>query len=276
MRPRITPQNIIAAICTVVIVTGCAILIRDSRTDARIAAENDGLRALRDSAVQIISTPAVSPTPLPTPDDDTVRITLPTEPPRDETYAMLSAVNPDYCGWLRAGDVDLPVVYRENDNDTYLHTSFTGEESPGGTLFVDGFNRLYPTDTLTIIYGHNMKSGDMFGALSQYKNEAYLRANPIIRFDTVYESGEYVPFAIFSAGAEDVDIRQFQPDVEEFNALTDQCKRLSLHDCPVDVRYGDQLLALVTCQGDADRLFVLCRRLRDGETAADMTARFAQ
>lgn len=275
MRSRVTPQNIITAICIAVIAIGGAILAADSRTDARITAENEELRALKNSAVQIVSTPDISPTPLPTPDGDTIRITLPTEPPRDDAYAMLSAINADYCGWLQAGDIDLPVVHRENDNVTYLTTSFSGEESPGGTLFIDGFNRLYPADTLTIIYGHNMKSGDMFGALSQYKDAAYLRANPIVRFDTIYGPAQYVPFALFAAGTEDVDIRQFQPTVEEFNALVDQCTRLSLHACPVDVRYGDQLLALVTCQGDDDRFFVLCRRLRDGETAEGFIEKFA-
>ena len=43
-----------------------------------------------------------------------------------------------------------------------------------------------------------------------------------------------------------------QPSVEQFNALIDQCKQLSAYNTGVDVRYGDTLLALVTCKGDGD------------------------
>lgn len=264
MRIKITPFTVLIAVCAAIILIGNAILLLDSREDARIAAQNEQYRDLRDATV-----PPAQPTntPVPTPDDGTVRIGLPTEPPRDDSYAMLTAVNADFCGWLRAGSIDLPVVHRSLDNETYLTTSFSGEESVGGTLFVDGFNRIYPADTLTVIYGHNMKSGDMFGSLARFGNPDYLLANPVVHFDTVFTPGKYVPFAAFSAKISDVDIRQFQPSVEEFNALIDQCKSLSAYDSGVDVRYGDQLLALVTCQGDDDeRFFLLCRRLREGES----------
>ena len=266
MRRRI--WRIVIVVCIGVIVLGSAMLWFDARTNADIAAQNERYRAMRNVVVQ--NTPA-EPTPMPTPDDGTVRITLPTEPPRDAGYAMLSAVNPDFCGWLRAGRVDLPVVHRENDNETYLNTNLSGEESIGGTLFVDGFNRLYPTDMLTIIYGHNMNSGDMFGSLSDYLSPGYLQQHPIVHFDTVYAEGSYVPFAVFAAPADSVDIRQFQPSVEQFNALIDRCKQLSAYNTGVDVRYGDTLLALVTCKGDGDdRLFVLCRALRANENEMDI------
>lgn len=265
---KIRLNTFILIVCTAIIVLGGSVLWFDARVDADIAAQNERYRAMKNTVVQQAS---AEPTPMPTPDGDTVRITLPTEPPRDDTYAMLSAVNPDFCGWLQAGKVDLPVVHRENDNDTYLTTNLSGEESIGGTLFVDGYNRLYPADMLTIIYGHNMNSGDMFGSLDKFLQPEYLQQHPIVHFDTVYASGRYVPFAVFSTAAENVDIRQFQPSVEEFNALIDQCRQLSAYNTGVDVRYGDTLLALVTCKGDADdRLFVLCRALRESENEMDI------
>jgi hypothetical protein len=124
---------------------------------------------------------------------------------------------------------------------------------------------------LTVIYGHNMKSGDMFGKLSYFAEPEHLLAHSIVYFDTVFGPEKYVPFAAFTAPAADVDIRQFQPTVEEFNALVDQCVSLSEFDHGVDVRYGDQLLALVTCAGDEDdRFFLLCRKLRSGESEMDI------
>ena len=265
---RIRPTSIVIIACCFIIAIGGAVLWYDAKTNADIAAQNERYRAMRNVVVDHTPAPA---TPMPTPDDGTVRIALPTEPPRDESFAMLSAVNPDFCGWLTAGDIDLPVVHRLNDNETYLTTNLSGEESIGGTLFVDGFNRLYPADTLTIIYGHNMNGGDMFGSLHRYLKPEYLEAHPIVHFDTVYAPGKYVPFAVFGAKADAVDLRQFQPSVEQFNALADQCTQLSAYDTGVDVRYGDTLLALVTCKGDDDeRLFLLCRALREGESEMDI------
>ena len=265
-RYKLTRRGMMTLICLAVLLTCALLLGLQKAQDKDIARQNEHYRSLHTAA----ALPSPAATPLPQPDDDTLRIPLPTEPPRDGSFAMLSAINPDVCGWLTAGAIDLPVVHRINDNETYLSVNLSGEESPGGTLFVDGFNRLYPADTLTVIYGHNMHSGDMFGSLSLYLDPEYMAGAPIVQFDTLYGPGKYVPFAVFQASVADVDIRQFQPTVEEFNRLTDLCRALSAYDCGVDVRFGDRLLALVTCDGkDDERLFVLCRALRDGESETD-------
>lgn len=265
-RYRLTRRGCIVLFCLMLILLGILMLLIRFQQDRQIARQNEVYRALKPSAV---ATPRT--TPVPTPNDGTVRITLPTEPPRDAAYDMLTAINADFCGWLTAGAVDLPVVHRLNDNEAYLATSFSGEDSVGGTLFVDGFNRLYPADMLTVIYGHNMNSGDMFGSLSDFFSPDYLSQHPIVQFDTLYAPGRYVPFAIFTAPADEVDIRQFQMSVDSFNALTDLCLSRSAYDMGIDVRYGDKLLALVTCDGRGDdRLFLLCRALRPGESEMDI------
>ncbi|MDO4357054.1 MAG: class B sortase [Clostridia bacterium] len=267
--------TILIAVCLLIVLAGGGYLAWARQRDEEIAFHNGRYRAMladdsTDGGPQATSTEAPGDTPLPTPDANTIQIRLPTAPPADERYAQLLATNPDFCGWLRAGeDIDLPVVHRLNDNDTYLSTNLDGAPSDAGTLFVDGYNRLYPADTLTVIYGHNMNSGEMFGRLHRFQSGEYLLEHPIVAFDTLYGEGQYAPFAAFYASIADVDIRQFQPTVEEFNALVDQFRQLSLYDDGIDVRYGDELLALVTCAGsDADRrFFLICRKLRAGETA---------
>lgn len=268
-RYRLTRRGKIIAVCLMIIAISGTMLLLQTAQDRRIARDNENYRRLRSATLA----PVQTATPQPTPNDDTMRITIPTLPPPAEEYAMLLAINADFCGWLTAGSVDLPVVFREFDNETYLTTNFTGEKSIGGTLFVDGYNRLYPADTLTVIYGHNMNGGAMFGSLSRFLQPGYLKEHPIVKFDTIASAEKYIPFAVFTAPADQVDIRRFQPNVEEFNALADQCAALSAYDIGIDVRYGDQLLALVTCDGpDDDRLFLLCRALRPGESEADVIA----
>lgn len=274
---RTNRMTFLLALCMTAVIAGGVYLAWLHHRDAQIALENQYYRSLKTgitvcTPVSTGSSQSPGDTPLPTPDADTLHIGLPTAPPPNGEYALLLAANPDFCGWLRAGsDIDLPVVHRINDNETYLSTNLEGEASDGGTLFVDGYNRLYPADTLTVIYGHNMNSGEMFGRLHHFESADYLLAHPVVSFDTLYDSGEYVPFAAFYARADEVDIRQFQPTVEAFNSLVDQLQRLSLYDDGIDVRYGDELLALVTCAGsDRDRrFFLVCRSLRAGETVLD-------
>ena len=216
--------------------------------------------------------------PRTTADADTLVFSLETPPPVQESFADLLALNPETVGYLRAGEsISLPVVQRRNDNEYYLNHSFEGEESIAGTLFLDGSNLLVPEDDNLIIYGHNMRNGTMFHALSLYESADYLRKHPIVNFDTLYENRLYVPFAAFTATMDEgseryLDIRQFLLDEDSFELFVLKMEKLSTVETKVDVRYGDRLLLLVTCEYlyDNGRFVVALRELRPDETEAQM------
>lgn len=52
-------------------------------------------------------------------------------------FAALQAINPDAAAWLEMPGlgISLPVV-QAADNETYLHRSFDGSDSPAGCLFL--------------------------------------------------------------------------------------------------------------------------------------------
>lgn len=216
--------------------------------------------------------------PRTTADADTLVFALQTPPPVQESFAELLALNPETVGYLRAGEsISLPVVQRRNDNEYYLNHSFEGEESIAGTLFLDGSNLLVPEDDNLIIYGHNMRNGTMFHALSLYESADYLRKHPIVNFDTLYENRLYVPFAAFTATMDEgseryLDIRQFLLDEDSFELFVLKMEKLSTVETKVDVRYGDRLLLLVTCEYlyDNGRFVVALRELRPDESEAQM------
>lgn len=240
------------------------------------------------------ATPAPSPTPtetpsgimveidgrtivLGTPDAGTIRVALPTLPPVDASFEPLLAENADIVGWLKVSDIiDLPVAQR--DNEYYLSHGLDGEELSSGALFMDEANKLFPLDGNTLVYGHNMHDGSMFGRLSRYANARYLRENPIVEFATLYETGEYVPFAAFHASmaAEDeeyFEIRQLAFAMEDsFDLFIEQLRARSVYYVPIDVRYGDALLSLVTCSYEQDngRFILVCRKIREGESREDV------
>ena len=210
--------------------------------------------------------------------EDTLVYALQTPPPVQQSFSELLSLNPETVGFLNAGrNISLPVVQRKNDNEYYLNHSFAGDESNAGTLFLDGSNLLIPEDDNLIIYGHNMRNGTMFHALSLFESADYVRQNPIVRFDTIYENRLYVPFAAFTAtmdaGSERyLDIRQFLFDEDSFDLFVLKMEKLSTLDTGVDVRYGDRLLLLVTCEYlyDNGRFVVALRQLRPGETEEQM------
>lgn len=78
----------------------------------------------------------------------------------------------DVVAWIECGDIDYPVVHGEN-NSFYLHHSYDGEYTFSGSIFMNSHNSKLFKDNNTIIYGHNMKNGSMFGLLSRYLNEDY-------------------------------------------------------------------------------------------------------
>lgn len=55
------------------------------------------------------------------------------------------------------------------DDARYLNTDRDGKASSAGELFVERtYNRIDFADPVTIVYGHNMRSGKMFGYLQEY------------------------------------------------------------------------------------------------------------
>ena len=217
---------------------------------------------------------------IPTPGADTLVFALPTAPPVQESFDALLALNPETVGFLEIEDMlALPVAQRENDNDYYLSHTFEGAEAQEGALFLDGMNRLIPEDDCLIVYGHNMKNKTMFGKLNAYGDLRYLRSHSVIRFDTLYENRRYVAFAAFTASmkpdnARYFDVRHFIFDEAEFDKFVLKLQSRSLYKSPIDVRYGDRLLLLVTCDytRTQGRFILALRQLRPDETEADVQA----
>ena len=96
--------------------------------------------------------------------------------PLDIDFDALKAINPDIVGWLYIDveDISYPIV-RADDNDYYLHRTFEKTENFAGSIFMECKNKGDFSDRNTILYGHNMKDGSMFGTLSSlYDFEDYL------------------------------------------------------------------------------------------------------
>ena len=88
----------------------------------------------------------------------------------------LKKQNGDVTGWLyfENEDISYPIMY-SGDDTTYLHTALDGSYASAGSIFMEGNNHPDFEDSHTIIYGHNMTSGRMFGSLKKYKSKSYMQ-----------------------------------------------------------------------------------------------------
>lgn len=93
-------------------------------------------------------------------------------------FESLQAVNPDIYAWLHieGTEISYPVLQHPEENDYYLRRNINGEKEKRGELFTEcDYNSKEFDDPLTVIYGHHMKSGEMFGKLQEiYTGEGAL------------------------------------------------------------------------------------------------------
>ena len=90
-------------------------------------------------------------------------------------FDSLQKINPDIKGWIyiEALDISYPIVQGET-NDDYIYTTVNGKANDGGSIFMDFRNSGDFMDPHTLIYGHNMKDGSMFGKLKKMYNQKFV------------------------------------------------------------------------------------------------------
>ena len=248
---------------------------------------SDGIRSSRTkqaeagTQAELIQALDLDETPQPTEAPEQEVVSTPKPTPEPGVLGPAMTANPDTVGALIAGSyIKTYVVQR--DNSFYLTHGFTGEENRAGTIFADQGCQISPYSRHVLIHGHNMNDGTSFGKLKEYRNESYLNQFPTIRFVTPYEDATYVIFSVltFSINEEDPDYFSifkfsFSSD-SDFISFASAAKNLSQYVVPVDVTAEDTLLTLMTCytaQND-QRIAVMARKLRDGETAEQFANMF--
>lgn len=104
-----------------------------------------------------------------------------TSVPNSVDFDALRAVNPDVIGWLYCPgtNIDYPVL-KGADNDVYLRHDYTGEYNINGSVFIDSENQRDFSDANTIVYGHHMNEGVMFGSLENWGDQAFYEQHPVM------------------------------------------------------------------------------------------------
>lgn len=168
-----------------------------------------------------------------------------------KVISVLKNTNPETVGWLTVNNtnVSYPVVQSSN-NSYYLNHDFNRNSNSLGWIYMDYRNNPNELNSNTVIYGHNLRNGTMFGSLnSVLKPNWYTNPdNQYITFNTANGEMEWRIFSIYTvATTNDYLYTTFNNSVE-FLDFANRMKDRSIYNFGVDLTEDDKIITLSTCQ----------------------------
>ena len=179
----------------------------------------------------------------------------------DVDFAGLKEQNEDIVGWIYFEDeesISYPLLY--SGDDYYLRRNYLKEEGTAGSIFIDGNNSPDLDDAHTLIYGHNMRNGSMFGKLNLYKTEEdYFENHRYFQLITETGAYRYEIFAYKDVGTLTGGIyttwKYVDSDFKEF--VNNIICQGSYVDADIDVDDETHIVTLSTCSYDSDVRFIV-------------------
>ena len=163
----------------------------------------------------------------------------------------LLQINPDTAGWVTiyGTNIDYPVMRGRTDND-YLNKTATGEYSISGSIYMSILNSKDFSDPYTLIYGHHLANGSMFGDLDKFKSRTFFFNENNKRFK--HDEGVLIMqekvynldvFAVMETNAYDNMI--YRSDKENLSEVMPYIKGHSLYY--KEPKGADKIMAMSTC-----------------------------
>jgi sortase B len=187
-----------------------------------------------------------------------------TVPEKNLDWDGLYEQNEDIYAWIYIPNtqVDYPVLQHPTDVNYYIDYNIDGTKGYPGCICSQNYNSTDFRDPNTILYGHNMKNGTMFGTLHNYEDAEFFDENPYIYIYTPDTTYVYEIFAACTVSDEHLmhaynfwevsDFISFVSNVCNSRGMTNQVRE------DREVSYGDYLLTLSTCiSGQSDKRWIV-------------------
>ncbi|MBQ7500865.1 MAG: class B sortase [Clostridia bacterium] len=167
----------------------------------------------------------------------------------NQSLIDLKATNKDVVGWINIPDtqIDYPFV-RAADNDYYLRRNLYGKWLDTGTLFLDYRNDPDMLSFYSLIYGHHMKNGSVFGAISYYAEQSFFDKHPYGYIYTPYQNFRMDFFAYLVVAGNEKNV--YDPENIEKVGNLNTIKYFQTNartSLPVNVKASDRIVVLSTC-----------------------------
>lgn len=180
---------------------------------------------------------------------DNVSILKPTKDDPIESLNSLKQINEDVCGWITIDDtnIDYPIVIGES-NAEYLNKDVYGNYSLSGSIYLDYRNSRDFTDIYSVIFGHHMDGGAMFGDIQKFKDKTFFDSH---QYGTLYtENGMYKIeiFAFLETDAYNSYIYGINKnDVNRKNELIEYAKENAANYRDTNIEQEERVIGLSTC-----------------------------
>ena len=193
------------------------------------------------------------------------------KPPIEVDFDKLKSVNEDVVGWIYVDalpDISYPIV-KGKDNQTYLHQTYEKNYNFAGTIFVDYENSGDFSDCNTLVYGHNMKNGSMFGHLKKFREDDKLyKQDKYFWILTPERNYRYEIISAYTTGVNSDTYTLFKGPGEEFEKYLETIKGYSeIQTDDTDLTIKDKIVTLSTCTGNESTRFVVQGKRVDAEDA---------
>lgn len=178
-------------------------------------------------------------------------------------FDKLERVNPDIYAWIKVPGtvIDYPVLQSPTEKSYYLTHNVDKKESRYGAIYTQYFNEKDFSDYNTVIYGHNMLNGTMFGTLKRFRDKKFFEKNQYIE---IYTKGRILKYRIYAAYVfddrhilmsfdfDDPEYRQLYLDtIHEFKSVS------SFFREDMKVTTDDKLVTLSTCTSKDDERYLV-------------------
>lgn len=171
---------------------------------------------------------------------------------------VLREISEDAIAWITVDGtrIDYPVM-QGKDNNEYLNKNPFGKYALSGSIFLDCRNKSNFSDSYSLLYGHHMEYGAMFGALDEFKSKAFFDSHRTGKLITV--GGKQYDIRFFAAAmVQATDPLVFRPNDTKAAVLIERLSGSSLIYEPPEMKGDLKVIALSTCQAadTVDRMVV--------------------
>ena len=152
--------------------------------------------------------------------------------------------------WLTVTDtnIDYPVM-QGKDNNEFLNTDPFGDYSLSGSIFLDSRNDPKFKDEYSLIYGHHMEHGFMFGALDEYLDHDYFETHKYGKLTVGEKEYQLEMFAVLETDATNSLLFAPTEEKKEDTIAFIRKKALFIEEESLPKKIDDsRIVALSTCK----------------------------
>lgn len=197
--------------------------------------------------------------------EETVKPDIPVD------FEKLQKENPDIYAWITIPDtkIDYPVLQSESDDTYYLNHTVEKKKGLPGSIYSESQNRKDFSDPNTVLYGHNMKNGSMFGHLKKFaEDQNVYNKSKYFWILTPDKNYRYEIISAYTTGVDSDTYTLFKGPGEEFQRYLETIKGYSeISTDPGELTIKDKIVTLSTCTGNEATRFVVQGRRISSEDA---------